>query len=248
MAIFISSGALGLAVGPALFSAVTGARGLDGATLAMIPGIAISVLLLVFMRDAALQARSPARFAWAPMRAVWRPMLVLYLLVFVRSTVQITFTQFLPLYLHSQRGYSVKIASYSLSVFLLGGAIGGFAGGNLADRFGGKRIILASMIGSFPFLALFLFAHGILSATGLFVGGLILLCTNPVNVVMAQELAPAQAGTVSALMMGFAWGTAGLMFIPLTGWISDVISMQVAFTGLILFPLIGFALALKLPK
>ena len=65
---------------------------------------------------------------------------------------------------------------------------------------------------------------------------------------MAQELVPAQAGTVSALMMGFAWGTAGLIFIPLTGWMSDLFSMQVAFTGLIGFPLIGFLLSLKLPR
>ena len=49
-------------------------------------------------------------------------------------------------------------------------------------------------------------------------------------------------------MMGFAWGTAGLLFIPLTGWISDLYSMQTAFIALVLFPLIGFFLALKLPK
>jgi MFS family permease len=84
--------------------------------------------------------------------------------------------------------------------------------------------------------------------TGLFLGGLVLLFTIPVNVVMAQELAPTQGGTVSALMMGFGWGMAGLIFIPLTGWVSDHVSMQAAFTGLIMFPLAGFFLALKLPK
>ena len=61
-------------------------------------------------------------------------------------------------------------------------------------------------------------------------------------------MAPTHAGTVSALMMGFAWGTAGMIFIPLTGWVSDVFSMQTAFAGLIAFPLIGFVLALQLPK
>jgi hypothetical protein len=49
-------------------------------------------------------------------------------------------------------------------------------------------------------------------------------------------------------MMGFAWGTAGLLFIPLTGWISDLFSMQTAFIGLVFFPVVGFFLALKLPK
>jgi len=130
----------------------------------------------------------------------------------------------------------------------LGGTAGGMAGGALADRFGGRRVILISMIGSVPFLMLFVFGRGVLSTAGLFLGGLVLLFTIPVNVVMAQELAPAQAGTVSALMMGFGWGTAGLIFIPLTGWVSDVFSLQAAFAGLIAFPLIGFLLALRLPK
>jgi len=50
-------------------------------------------------------------------------MTVLYLLVFIRSIVQITFTQFLPLYLHTQRGLSVTTASAMLTAYLLGGAL-----------------------------------------------------------------------------------------------------------------------------
>ena len=104
------------------------------------------------------------------------------------------------------------------------------------------------MLGSVPFLLAFVFTTGLVSTCSLILAGLILLFTTPVNVMMSQELAPTQTGTVSALMMGFAWGTSGLLFIPLTGWISDLFSMQTAFIGLVLFPLAGFFLALKLPK
>ena len=79
-----------------------------------------------------------------------------------------------------------------------------------------------------------------MSTVSLILGGLILLFTNPVNVLMGQELAPTQTGTVSALMMGFAWGTSGMLFIPLTGWISDLYSMQAAFTGLVRSPAASF--------
>ena len=65
---------------------------------------------------------------------------------------------------------------------------------------------------------------------------------------MAQELVPSQAGTVSALMMGFAWGMAGLIFIPLTGWAGDHFTLHRALASLSLFPVIGFFLALRLPK
>ena len=248
MAIFISAGTAGLAFGPTYFSAVSGRMGLLGTYWAAAPGVALSLVLLLFLRTPARESHPSPRFDWEPLRAVRKPMTILFLLVFIRSIVQITLTQFLPLYLNTQRGYSLAGASLNLTLYLGTGAIGGLVGGNLADRFGGRRVIIISMIGSVPFLAFFLFTGGWISSVSLAISGLILLCTNPVNVVIAQELAPSQTGTVSALMMGFAWGTAGLVFIPLTGWVSDMFSMQTAFTALLAFPLLGFLLALKLPK
>ncbi len=248
MAIFISSGTAGLAVGPTYFSAVAGRLGLSGTYWAALPGVVLSLLLIVFLRPSPPPVQPRPRLDWEPLRAVSKPMIILFLLVFIRSIVQVNFTQFLPLYLHTARGYSLTSASLSLTLYLGTGAIGGILGGNLADRFGGRRVILFSMLASVPFLTMFLFTSGWVSTFALAMGGLILLCTNPVNIVIAQRLAPSQTGTVSALMMGFAWGTAGLVFIPLTGWISDLFSMQTAFLALALFPLLGFLLALKLPK
>src|SRR6266851_3452895 len=248
MATFISAGTLGLAIGPTYFSWMTGTLGLTRTYWAAIPGVAVSVLLLAFLRLSSRSSRPKPHLDLAPLRAVWRPLAILFFLVVIRSIVQITFSQFLPLYLKLQRGYSLANASYITSGYLLAGAFVGFTGGNLADRFGGRRIIIFSMICSVPFLLLFVFTTGPLSLAGLILGGLILLFTIPVNVMMGQALVPANAGTVSALMMGAAWGAAGMIFIPLTGWVSDHYSMQHAFAGLVVMPLAGFFLALKLPK
>jgi FSR family fosmidomycin resistance protein-like MFS transporter len=249
MAAFISAGTLGLSVGPAYFSWVTGMLGLTRTFWAALPGIAMTVLLLSFLKlTPPPGARSRTRLDFAPLRAVARPLTILFLLVVIRSIVQITFAQFLPLYLRIERGYSLATASYITSMYMLGGAAGGFTGGNLADRFGGKRVILFSMLCSVPFLLLFVFTKGPLSIFGLLLGGAILLFTIPVNVMMGQALAPGTGGSVSALMMGAAWGTAGIFFIPLTGWVSDHYSLQHAFAGLVVTPVAGFLLALKLPK
>ena len=51
-------------------------------------------------------------------------------------------------------------ASHVLSLYLLAGALGGFLGGHLSDRVGGRRVILISMAGSVPFLVLFFLASG----------------------------------------------------------------------------------------
>jgi FSR family fosmidomycin resistance protein-like MFS transporter len=249
MAAFISSGTLGLAVGPAYFSWVTGALGLPRTYWAALPGVAMTGLLLSLLRLAPpSDSKMKVSFDLAPLRAVRRPLTILFLLVVVRSIVQVTFAQLLPLYLRLDRGYSLSTAGYITSLYLLAGALGGFTGGNLADRFGGRRVIILSMIWSMPFLLLFVFTRGALSIAGLILGGAILLFTIPVNVMMGQALAPDNAGTVSALMMGAAWGAAGIFFIPLTGWVSDHYSMQHAFVGLVMAPLVGFALALRLPK
>lgn len=249
MAVFISAGTLGFALGPTFFSVIAQRWGLGEAHWAAVPGVLCSALLIGLLPGASSSTvKAHSRSDWRALLAVWKPMIILYLLVFIRSIVQVTFAQLIPLYLHLERGYSTATASYMLSLYLACGAIGGFAGGHLADRLGGRTVILISMIGSTPLLALFFFGHGWVSVFGLLAGGLVLLFTIPVNVVMAQELVPGQMGTVSALMMGFAWGTAGLIFVPLTGTLADVFSLHAVLAGLAAFPLLGFVLALRLPK
>jgi FSR family fosmidomycin resistance protein-like MFS transporter len=247
MAVFISSGTLGMALGPTAFSLVSTRYGLENAAWMMIPGLAATAALLAYLPG---PASTPERkkVDWNSLRAVWYPLTLLYALVFIRSAVQIVFAQFLPLYLHLERGLSVTESNFLLSLYLASGALGGFVGGSLADRIGGRRVIMISMIGCIPPLALFFFTTGWLSALGLMLGGLVLLFTIPVNVVMAQELAPTQTGTVSALMMGFAWGMAGMILVPLAGLLSDAWSLHRVLSALLLFPLAGFFVTRLLPK
>jgi FSR family fosmidomycin resistance protein-like MFS transporter len=248
MAVFISSGTLGFAFGPTMFSALFAHLGSQRSYWGALPGVLMTVLLLVCLPETPLPERKRAAFDWSPLRAVWKPLTILYFLVFIRSIIQIVFAQFLPLYLYRERGFSIEHASWALSLYLFSGAAGGFAGGHLADRLGGRKVILISMISCVPFLTLFFLSRGIVAMIGLALAGLTLLFTIPVNVVMAQDLVPTQAGTASALMMGFSWGMAGLFFIPLTGWLGDHFTMHFALGILTLFPIIGIFLTLKLPK
>jgi FSR family fosmidomycin resistance protein-like MFS transporter len=214
-----------------------------------IPGFFVTLLLVLCMRGPEAPARHERKkFDLAPLKAVRGPLTTLGVLVLLRSGIQIVFGQFLPLYLYRERGFTLYQAAGALSMFQIAGALGGFVGGHCTDRFGGRRVIIWSMAGSIPFLALFFFGHGAASMIGLAIGGLILLFTVPVNVLMGQQLAPAAAGTVSALMMGFAWGLAGLIFVPLIGALSDTLTMQTTMSAMLLFPVIGYFLALRLPR
>ncbi len=248
MAFFISSGSLGYALGPMFFSAILDRVSAESGLWAAVPGVLASILLLILIPAPPPRPKTNRKIDLAPLKAVWKPMTILYFLVFLRSTVQVAFAQMLPLYLSHERGYSLAAASKALSLYLAGGAIGGFLGGHVADLLGRRRVILLSMIGSLPFLLLFFWTDGWLSIAGLLLTGVILLTTNPINIVMAQELAPGQSGTVSALMMGFSWGMAGLIFVPLAGAMADRFSLHAVLQLFALFPVIGFFLALKLPK
>src|SRR5262249_701934 len=145
------------------------------------------------------------------------------------------------------RGLSATAAGKLTSLFLFFGAIGGFSGGNLADRFGEKTVISFSMLFSSPFLLAFLFTDGIISYLMLALGVFALLSTLPVNVVLAQDLIPQNASVVSALMMGFAWGMGGMM-VPVIGKIADIAGLKQALMVVVLLPAFGFLLSLLLPK
>jgi MFS transporter, FSR family, fosmidomycin resistance protein len=102
------------------------------------------------------------------------------------------------------------------------------------------------MVGSLPFLLAFLWTRGPLSVLLCAAGGAFLLFTNAVNIVMAQKLVPEGASTVSALMMGFAWGMGG-MIVPLAGVCSDIFGLQWTLTAVVLLAFPGFLLSLALP-
>lgn len=243
MAIFISSGTFGLAFGPAFFTFLAEHYGFERTWIGAVPGLIVTVLLAFQFQLAPRSRETSNRFDFAALQAKWRPLAILFALVYIRSIVQLVFAQFLPLYLHRERGFSVQQAALGLTLYLAFGGLGGFVGGNLADRFGGKRVILISMAGCLPFLALFFLSDGWLALVALALAGVLLLFTIPVNLVMGQQLVPSQAGTVSALMMGFAWGTAGLVFVPLVGVAADHVSLGTAMAFVSAFPILGYFLA-----
>lgn len=248
MALFISSGQLGYALGPVYFATILTTAGFHQSYWAAIPGVLVTIGLLAYVREPARIATGKKSVDFSVLKPVWKPFLTLYMIVFLRSVLTISFTQFLPLYLTRERGFSYTAASWTVTAYSALGAFGAFFGGHLSDRFGGRIVTLVTMIGAVPFLFAFFQLNGVAALFSLAVGGLILLSTNPVNIVMAQNLAPGQSGTISALMMGFAWGMAGLIFIPMAGAAADHYGLHAVLRTLVIFPLIGFLLAFRLPK
>jgi FSR family fosmidomycin resistance protein-like MFS transporter len=246
MSIFVTSGTIGYSLGPLLITYTVQWFGLEHSYFVMIPGLVVFAMLF-FLVPATDHSSKVAiqQDLRQSLGAVWQPLSQLYILVVIRSAVQMCFVNFLPLYF-SQKGLPPLMAGKATTLFLFFGALGGFSGGTLADRFGGKNVISFSMLFSAPLIMGFLLTNGISSYFLLAFGGVALLSTVPVNVVMAQNLMPHNASVVSALMMGLAWGVGG-MFVPLIGRIADIAGLGRALMVVALLPLIGFAVAVFLP-
>jgi FSR family fosmidomycin resistance protein-like MFS transporter len=152
----------------------------------------------------------------------------------LRSGLQLTTNNYLPFIMRSE-GHSVTQSGAVITVFLLLGGLGGIAGGFIAERVPGKEVTLYSGLIGCPLMMAAFLTHGPLSILFLGLGGFALLSAIPVNVAMAQELAPGRTSTVSALMMGAAWGVGALApplldnLVPALGF-RNVLALMSGFT------------------
>lgn len=247
MAVFITGGMMGYSIGPIYITTVITLAGLDNSYWAALPGVLMSAYLLRYgpsPREA--QRKVKRTHLKERLREKRRLLSIHYSLVVVRSINHIVFVAFLPLYL-TQRGHSEIAGALGLTLFLLAGAVSGLWGGILADRFGGKVVLLISMMGYAPLALAFLLTTGPISMLLCSLAGAFLLLANPINVVMAQRLIPEAGSTVAALMMGFAWGVSGFV-LPSVGILSDIFGLQTILLCVVVLTSPGVLPAFLLPS
>ncbi|MBI4444517.1 MAG: MFS transporter [Acidobacteria bacterium] len=242
MSFFISTGLIGYALGPLIITSVITVAGLHNSYWAALPGVVMTGYLLLYgPSPVRRQQVAHSRLFSSSILEKRKPLLVLYLSVVIRAAIQASFVSFLPLYL-TYRGFTEFRGSQVLTLFLFCGAATGFLGGVLAERIGGKQVIIISAAGCVPLLLGFLWTDGVLSILLCAAGGGFLLLASSVNVVMAQELVPHSVNTVSALMMGFAWGMGGVV-VPLAGIFGEFFGLQWMLTAIVLLSVPGFLLS-----
>jgi MFS transporter, FSR family, fosmidomycin resistance protein len=226
MALFSAIGTLGFAFGPLVITRVVERVQLENSYYIVVTGLVMSAVLYFICPPLESQAAPDLEKIGGQLRAAlrlaWQPLLMLYLITVIRSALQMTTNTYMP-FLLKQDGYGLAETGNVLTVFLLLGGIGGLAGGYMAERVSGRAVTLYSGLLAGPLMIGAFLTSGAVSIILLGLGGFVLLSTIPVNVAMAQELVPGQTSTVSALMMGAAWGVGALApplldnLVPLVG-------------------------------
>lgn len=135
----------------------------------------------------------------------------------LRAVAFISFTNAMPLYLVNVRGFApdAPIIGWTLAFYSIAASLGVLASGVLEQRIGRIRLTVGTMLLAVPILLATLLAgpgsvayYVLVAAAG--------ACTNaaiPLLVVSAQDLAPKAVATASGMLMGFTWGTAGVVYI-----------------------------------
>jgi FSR family fosmidomycin resistance protein-like MFS transporter len=181
-----------------------------------------------------------------------RPRLIaMGLLLFVTSMR--TWTQFcllalVPLLLVDERGVSEQGAGLVVFAFAATGAVGTIAGAALADRVGGRRMLLWSMPLVSPMVAGFLLLDGAPSIVLLGAAGFVLLSSFSVTVMMGQEYLPDRLALAAGLMIGFGAVGSAPPGLALFGAIADAAGRETALWGVAALPLLGAAVTALLPE
>ena len=247
MSVFSSSGTVGYALGPLLVAMMVNHYGLENSWYTAIWGVAFWVVLFRYCPPLELRAREEGAPALTDLlRAAWVPLTLLYFAVVLRSAVAVSVQTYWPFALKSFGMTEMEYGS-TLAGFLFFGGVGGFFGGLLADRLGARRVSMVAMLMATPLLLAAFSTRGTMSNVFLMAGGTVLNLPIPISVVMAQRLVPGGASTVSALMMGFAWG-AGALMTPIVGAMSEKLGFAHALMIAAVAPLVSAGLMWLYPK
>jgi FSR family fosmidomycin resistance protein-like MFS transporter len=242
LAVFMTAGRTGYALGPLMMAPVAAYFGPEYIVLFAVPALIIALAIRRHWQPTQVSKPWPGRAAFLkPFTTNFRPLALIWSLEAMRTSVMTGVSSFLPLLL-IQKGYSLVAAGAAVSLFVGAGAVGNLVGGRLADRIGRRRLLLVSMSGAIPLAYGFLWTSGPVSWILLPLLGAVLLSTLGVTIAVGQELVPENANTVSSLMMGVTWtvGSVGLLIIGvLADWIGLTAAIGLLF--LMLVPAAAFA-------
>jgi MFS transporter, FSR family, fosmidomycin resistance protein len=248
MSAYISAGNLGLGLGPLLVGLVLVQSGLGGTWLLAAPACVIGALLWRLAPARPGRAAAESASLASVFRRHWRLLSVLISVVGLRAWASTTLTTFLPL-LATRHGAAPSDAAQVLTLFLIAGAIGGFAGGAASDRLGRDRVVIGSLLLSVPFGVVlgFLDQFGPLfwlaaGASGFFLNGSWITLT-----VRGQESVPSSIAMMSGLMLGLSIGLGGLAVAPI-GLLAESFGLGPVISAVACLPILGAWLVRFLPR
>jgi MFS transporter, FSR family, fosmidomycin resistance protein len=198
------------------------------------------------MRGAAMSVAGPGRGAGSAGRVPLFAIAVVIGVMMSRSWTVNVFQAFTPTW-YEQLGYGPGFYGPLATTLVLASAVGTVGCGTLADRFGRRSVILATLVLSIPAILLFTMFPGPWAFASAILIGFLAASTAPLMLLMAQQLMADRAGLASGLVMGLGFVT-GAIGIPINGAIADSIGLQRSLMTHVVLVIATIALAWFLPS
>jgi FSR family fosmidomycin resistance protein-like MFS transporter len=247
MGYFMVAGELARTAGPLVAVQLVASFGLEGLWRVIPVAVASSLVLWWRFRAVAepVSKGRPARLlvVWREMRHVMIP--ITGILV-SRAFLAGALTTFLPTFLYGE-GESLWMASISLAVVELPGALGAFASGTLSDRLGRRRVLLAAVVLSPPLLVLFLLAGGLWRLPVLAALGFVTLSPAPVLMAVTIESSGANPAAANGTYMMISFAARSVILLAV-GAMGDAIGLRPTFYLCALLATLGIPFVRLLPK
>lgn len=250
MSFFSVGGNAGFALGPVLATPLVLIFGLPGTLFLAIPATLMAAVLFVEMpRMLRFQPTVEDKGDEEPVAAPehWGPFARMIGVVTVRSFVYFGLVTFVATYYAQVLGTSPARGNTALAIMLFAGAIGTLTMGPLADRFGRRVVLGASMLLLPPLIFGFTFVGPNLGMVLLALIGASTIGTFGVTVVMGQEYLPGRIGLAAGITMGLSIGLGGLG-APIFGLLADARGLPFMMVVVAALPVLGLLLTLTLPR
>ena len=248
MAIFLTGGTFGMSLGPITATQIVERYGIDHMWICVFPGLIVfSLLYLTGRAHPTLAESSSPGISLSVLRGKeMRPLWTLYGISVLRSMTHTGFVSFIAL-LGASRGWPTGKIGWVLSGYLISSTLGRICGGYLADRVSARRLLAFSNASSGACHIAFCFATGGLTIPTFFFAGFLFDLGITTNIVLAQQIMPRNTSTATGVVMGFSWGTAGLM-MPLVGRLAEYASLSIALASISVFLFPAALLVAALPS
>jgi MFS transporter, FSR family, fosmidomycin resistance protein len=250
MSFFSVGGNVGVALGPVLATPLVLVLGLPGTLFLALPAALMAAALFhEIPRMLGFKPGEVESGGEEPVEAPehWGPFARMVGIVVVRSFVYFGLVAFVAAYYERVLDTSPAVGNAALTLMLFGGAVGTLLMGPLADRFGRRTILGASMLVLSPLMYVFTLSGPLPGMALLVLVGAATVGTFGVTVVMGQEYLPGRIGLAAGITMGLSIGLGGVG-APLLGLLADRAGLPVMMLVIAALPVLGLILAFTLPR
>ena len=244
ISLFSVGGNMGGAAGPmlAVFGITMCGGDLRGAAILAVPVFAMAAFMVTQHGNLAEFAAEGSKKTKAAIAAGqkdnWNAFGKLTFVVFLRSTLSMGKSTFIPLYWMNVLMQSEEVSGSVTTILSLSGAAATLIGGNLADKYGFNKTIRLGLVLVIPSLIAVTISRNVLLCTALLIPTSMFLnfAFSP-SVALGQKFIPNHLGLASGITMGLASSFGGVIS-PMLGKVADNMGIPV-----VMWILVGIAAA-----